>query len=354
MLPSGDEQDVTGSAATGTVAAAAPAVDPQARFAAYVATLGRGPGRSRSLTRTEARDAFRIVLDGAADPHQVGAFTMLLRYRGEDADEIAGLVEAATGAFGDAGGIPARCDLDWPSYGSGKTRGAPWFLLAALALADHGTRVLMHGTNEFTGGITVERALAALGRAVAGSRAEAAALLERDRFAYLPIAALSPPIAALLNLRRLLGLRSPVNTVGRLLDPAGAGVSVDGVFHPPYIDVHLGTAARLDRQRLVVLKGGGGEAERGAAKPVAVHIHDRAHGRSEMLLPALAPGIANTPATDTTELLAAVWRGDAAPEAPVATVIGTIALGLHARRAGLDPADADGQAAAIWAARVRR
>ncbi len=354
MLPVRDEQDVTGHAVTDTAASGPDQADAQARFASYVATLGRGPGRSRSLTRAEARDAFRIVLDGAADPHQVGAFTMLLRYRGEDADEIAGLVEAATDSFADAGGIPARCDLDWPSYGSGKTRGAPWFLLAALALADHGTHVLMHGTNEFTGGITAERGLAALGRPVATSRAEAARLLARDRFAYLPIAALSPPIAALLNLRRLLGLRSPVNTVGRLLDPAGAGVSVDGVFHPPYIDVHLGTAARLDRRRLVVLKGGGGEAERGPAKPVAVHVHDRTQGRSEMLLPALAPGLANTPAADTTALLAAVWHGEVAPDAPVATVIGTIALGLHALQPGLAPADADAQAAAIWAARVRR
>lgn len=344
MLPSGDEQDVTGDRAIGTA-------DPRARFASYVATLGRGPGRSRSLTRAEARDAFGIVLASEADPHQVGAFVMLLRYRGEDAHEIAGLVEATADAFAAAGGIAAPCDLDWPSYGSGRTRGAPWFLLAALALADSGTRVLMHGTNEFTGGITVERALAALGRQVATSPADAAAGLERDRFAYLPIAALSAPIADLLNLRRLLGLRSPVNTVGRLLDPAGAGVSVDGVFHPPYIEVHLGTAALLDRRRLVVLKGGGGEAERGPAKPVAVHVHDRTQGRRELLLPALAPGLANTPAADTTAFLAAVWRGEIAPEAPVATVIGTIALGLLATRPEIAPSEADREAAAIWAAR---
>ena len=61
------------------------------RFASFVATLGRGPGRSRALTREEAREAFAMVLAGEADPHQVGAFLMLLRYRGEDPDEIAGL-----------------------------------------------------------------------------------------------------------------------------------------------------------------------------------------------------------------------------------------------------------------------
>src|SRR4051794_20693307 len=64
-------------------------------FAKFVAILGRGPGRSRALTRDEARDAFGMVLRGEADPRQVGAFLMLLRFRGEDAGEISGMVEAA-------------------------------------------------------------------------------------------------------------------------------------------------------------------------------------------------------------------------------------------------------------------
>src|ERR687894_1035662 len=88
-------------------------------FAAYVRTLGRGPGRSRALTREEAREALRMVLRGEADPHQVGAFLMLLRYRGEDPDEVAGLVEAAreaadAGPAAPAGAAPV--DLDWPSH----------------------------------------------------------------------------------------------------------------------------------------------------------------------------------------------------------------------------------------------
>ena len=62
-------------------------------FAQYVAALGRGSGRSRALTCAEARDAFAQILAGDADPHQVGAFLMLLRYRGEDPEEIPGLVE---------------------------------------------------------------------------------------------------------------------------------------------------------------------------------------------------------------------------------------------------------------------
>ncbi|MGI3778422.1 MAG: glycosyl transferase family protein [Janthinobacterium lividum] len=323
---------------------------PQDRFASFVATLGRGPGKSRALTRDEAREAFTMVLDGTPDPHQVGAMLMLLRYRGEDPDEIAGLVEAtrAQSRMGRAHGAPP-VDLDWPSYGAGRTRGAPWFLLSALALARAGTSVLMHGTNEFTSGIAVADALPALGLQASPDRAHAWAALARDRFAFLPAATLSPDLDRLLGMRALFGLRSPVNTVARLLDPADAAASVDGVFHPPYIDVHLGVAERLDRPSLLVLKGGGGEAERPPAKPTAVHLWRRGHGRSELLLPATGP--TGPRVDDTPALLAAVWHGQATPEDALATVTGTIAMALLALDRARDAEHADTQAHAIWSAR---
>ena len=105
--------------------------------------------------------------------------------------------------------------------------------------------------------------------------ASAAATLRSDRFAYLPLRAMAPAMDRLLDMRRLFGLRSPVNTVARLLNPADAPFGVDGVFHPPYIDVHLGVAERMRRRRLLVLKGGGGEAERVPLKPATATVWDQ-------------------------------------------------------------------------------
>ena len=316
-----------------------PAATPEEhRFAAYVRTLGRGPGRSRALTREEAGDALSAVLRGEADPHQVGAFLMLLRYRGEDPAEMAGLVDAARAHMG--AGLPpgvAGVDLDWPSYGAGRTRDAPWFLLAALALARAGHRVLMHGSNEFSRGTTVPEGLGTLGLRPARDRVEAAAQLGETGFAYLPLEAFSPELKALLDLRRLLGLRSPLNTAARLLNPFDARAGVDGVFHPAYIALHLATAELLGRRRLVVVKGGGGEAERTPAKAVAAHWFDRAQGGGEAILPPLpdASGDAD---------FAAVWHGANSPGA--ATAIATVALGLIAL--GTPPEQADEQAREVW------
>ncbi len=307
-----------------------------ARFATYVATLGRGPGRSRALTRAEAADAMQLLLSGAAEPLQIGAFLMLLRYRGEDPAEIAGLVDGAT----DAVRLPgATADLDWPSYGAGRTRGAPWFLLAALALAASGTRVLMHGTNEFSGGMTVEQALAAIGIAPCESREAASNRLDELRFAYVPARVLCPGLADLLATRRLLGLRSPINTVARLLNPARAPAGVDGVFHPPYIETHMEAAALLGRQRLVVLKGGGGEAERNPLRAVPIHIWDLDQGRSELVLPPLS----EVRPAETEPDIVALWRGEASDQVVEARIVATIAVGLAAMGQG-----GDKEAEAIW------
>ncbi|HVB68358.1 MAG TPA: glycosyl transferase family protein [Acetobacteraceae bacterium] len=318
------------------------------RFAPFVATLGRGPGRSRALTREEAREAFALILAGEVDPIQLGAFLMLLRYRGEDAAEIAGLVEAAQAAIPR---VDAAVMLDWPSYGAGRTRGAPWFLLAALALARAGVRVLMHGSNAFSAGTSVASGLAALGLAPAADEDGAAVALARDQFAYLPLATLAPELARLIGLRRLFGLRSPVNTVVRLLDPGRAPAGIDGVFHPAYMDVHLRVAELLARPRLLVLKGGGGEAELVPIKPAVAHLWSAEAGRSTLELPAW-PGLgaAAAPEPDPAAL-SAVWRGDVAPARPVATVRATIALGLLALGTAATPAAAEREAARVWAAR---
>ena len=276
-----------------------------------------------------------MILRGEVDPHQLGAFLMLLRFRGEDADEIAGMVDAARESFGlsDAG---RSADLDWPSYGAGRTRGAPWYLLSALALSHAGIRVLMHGSNVGSSGIAVESALAAL---------PPGALSER--FTYKPLAAMSPALDRLLRLRALFGLRSPVNTILRLLNPGNAPAGVDGVFHPHYIDVHLGVAERTGRERLLVLKGGGGEAERVPLKPGTAWLWDRATGRSEISLSAETGLPPLTPKDDTVDDCIAVWSGAITPPTVIATIIATIALGLTALNRADDPA-------AIWTNRPVR
>jgi anthranilate phosphoribosyltransferase len=210
-----------------------------------------------------------------------------------------------------------------------------------LALGQSGVPVLMHGTNEFSGGMTVAAALARLGVPLGG---DLVVDLTLRGFVYVPVERLHARFAALLGLRRVLGLRSPLNTVARLLNPAGAAASVDGVFHPPYIETHLAVAPMVGQQRLVVLKGGGGEAERNPAKPVSVHLWDAAEGRREIVLPAL---VARVSGADEEPEIAAVWRGEVVDPAIEARIVGTVALGLMAV-ARCDERQGDAEAHVVW------
>ena len=232
-------------------------------LAEHVRTLGRGPGRSRSLTRAEAEDAMHLMLAGDAAPEAVGALLMLLRMKGETADEIAGFAAAAQAALPPVGPV----DLDWPCYAAGRTRGAPLFLLSARAVARAGHRVLIHGWNG--GDDTVRAGLVRAGIAMADDPHHAARLLDRDGIAYIPLETAHPALFALLSLRAVLGLRSCVNTVCRMLNPGRARASVQGVFHPSYRLLQADAAALLGWDRLSVIKGGGGEFERNPAKMVA-------------------------------------------------------------------------------------
>ena len=294
-------------------------------FAPYVRILGRGPGKSRSLTRTEARHALGMVLRGEATREQIGAMLMLLRYRGEAVDEMAGLVEAARAHAGLPLKLSRPVDLDWPSYADGRTRGLPWYLLSALLLVQSGLRVVMHGPLQGPGRAPLVESLRLLG-IVPGIET-----LETTGFAFVPLETLSPALSDLLALRGVLGLRSPLNTVGRLLDPADARGGVDGVFHPAYVAVHIGAAALLGRS-ISVLKGGGGEAEWSGAKPLIVTTP-----AGEQTWPALET-VGKADSTTPLELQA-VWERRRADPAGEATAIATAAVALQA--AGYDPAPAN-------------
>lgn len=233
-------------------------------LADHVRTLGRGPGRSRSLSQDEAYDAMTLMLTERAAPEAIGAILMLLRMKGETAEEIAGFTAAAQTA------VPAlpQVDLDWPSYAAGRTRGLPWFLVSAQMVAQTGKRVLLHGWNGSD--LAVRNGLETLGIPVAATAAEAEAALSSGNIVYMPLEDLCPSLMRLLSLRAVLGLRSCVNTVCRMLNPAAAPASVQGVFHPSYRLLQADAAQRLGWRALTVIKGGGGEFERHPAKALEI------------------------------------------------------------------------------------
>jgi anthranilate phosphoribosyltransferase len=238
-------------------------------FAQYVRILGKGKNGSRALTREEAYAAFRMILDDQVLPEQLGAFLMLMRVKEEEPEELAGFVRAVRDTIRVPADAP-RVDLDWSSY-AGKRRQLPWFILATLLLAQNGVRVFMHGASGHTAGrLYTKDVLATLGIVPCTSLAEASARLRDSNFAYLDLEYLSPKLHKIIELRPILGLRSPVHTIARLLNPFGAEHVMQGIFHPGYRPMHQEAAMLLGQPHLAVIKGEGGEIERNPDIPCLV------------------------------------------------------------------------------------
>ncbi|MBI3901832.1 MAG: glycosyl transferase family protein [Nitrosomonadales bacterium] len=296
-------------------------------FAKYIQMLGKGQNGARDLTQDEARDALKMILAHEVEPIQLGAFLMLMRVKEETGAEVAGFVQAARASLTLPDNLP-RVDFDWPSY-AGKRRQLPWYLLSALLLASHGMPVLMHGIGGVDGRIYIPQALAALGLKPCGSLSEAADNINKTKFAYVPLNVLSAELERILDLKSLLGLRSPIHTIIRMLNPFHASASIMGIFHPGYDDTHQQAGALLDEQNLAVFKGEGGEAERNPDAACSVKML-RAGQVMEEKWPALfASKHLKDESMDAARLLQ-LWRGGIEDEYGLAAVTGTAAIALRA------------------------
>ena len=321
-------------------------------FAQYVRILGRGKSFQRGFTEEEAEASMGMILDDQVEPEQLGAFLMLLRVKEETPEEVAGFVRAAKSRFTLPDPMPS-IDLDWSSY-AGKRRQLPWFLLSALVLAANGVRIFMHGTEGHTPGrVYTRETLEALGLPVAQSLTEAASQIDQSNFAYLPLAVLSPRFHAIIELRPLLGLRSPVHTVARMLNPFDAPYLLQGVFHPGYNLIHQGAAALLGQPHMAVFRGEGGEIERRASKPCEVfNLHDGVL-TTVVWPPLLDDSVQPHDEEMSLERLAGVWAGTVQDDYADAAITGTLAIALHQLGRAADPASAQVLAKEMWQARDR-
>ncbi len=320
-------------------------------FAKFVAILARGKTKTRPLTLDEAEESMRMILSGQAEREQIGAFLMLLRLKEETPEEIAGFTLGTRSVFD----LPAKMpmvDIDWSSY-AGKRIQLPWYILSGLALAGAGYRVMMHGTDGHTPGrVYTQETLEALGVPVAPTLAIAAEHIEKYNFAYAPLEALSPVLRDLIQLRPILGLRSPVHSFARMLNPFNASMMMQGIFHRGFMDVHAGAAQLLDQSHMAVFRGEGGEIERRPNKPTVVWT---THGKDE-------PGVEtwnalvddpHQPADtvmDTSEL-ATMWSGESQNTYGEAAITGSMAICLKTMGKADSTESAQALAQSIWDAR---
>ncbi|CAI8903516.1 glycosyl transferase family protein [Pseudomonas donghuensis] len=307
-------------------------------FAQFVRILGKGKRGARGLSREEAREAMGMLLDGKVEETQLGAFLMLLRHKEESPDELAGFTEALRQRLQ----TPAiQVDLDWPSY-AGKKRHLPWYLLAAKCLAANGVRILLHGGGAHTAGrLYTEQVLGLLQIPLCRDWHAVSEALDTHQLAFIPLQDWAPRLQRMIDLRNTLGLRSPIHSLARVLNPLNARCGLQSIFHPGYQAVHR-EASRLLGDTTIVVKGDGGEIE--INPDTSSHLYGTANGLDwDEEWPALAAQRHVKPASLEPEQLLAVWRGDEQNSYGELAVVATMALALRGLGQGREEAFAQAQ-----------
>ncbi len=315
-------------------------------FAPFVRILGKGKRGARNMTRAEAREAMGMVLDEKVEDTQLGAFLMLLRHKEESPDELAGFTEAVRERLH---APELTVDIDWPTY-AGKKRHLPWYLLAAKCLAQNGVRVLMHGGGAHTAGrLYSEQLLELLGIPLCRNWQAVGEALEQQNIAFFPLSDWAPQLQRMIDLRNTLGLRSPIHSLARILNPLGARCGLQSIFHPGYQGVHRDASSLLG-DHAIVIKGDGGEVE---INPDTIsHLYGTTDGQPwDEEWPALSDRRHVKPATLDPQHLVAIWKGDVEDSYPQLALIATIALAL--RGLGMPRAEAFARAEQYWANRNR-
>jgi len=199
-------------------------------IAQYIKEIGRGKEGARSLTEAQAHDLMSQVLAGQVSDLELGAFALAMRIKGESVAELAGFLAATHERCIRI--EPTRPMVVLPSY-NGARKLPNLTALLALLLAQEGILVLVHGPMLDVGRVSTAEIFRDLGLPFAGNAEEIENGWARREPVFIRTEDLCPPLARLLDVRRVVGLRNSGHTVAKLLAPCAA-LRVVNYTHPEY------------------------------------------------------------------------------------------------------------------------
>jgi anthranilate phosphoribosyltransferase len=181
------------------------------------------------LTEQEAESVMLEIMDGAATPAQIAAYLMGLRLKGETVEEIAGSVRAMRAkAIRISVGDPQVVD----TCGTGGD-GAHTFNIStttALVVAGAGLTVAKHGNRSVSSKSGSADVLSALGVKIDVSTERVAACIDEVGIGFLFAPLYHGAMKHCAGPRQEMGIRTMLNLLGPLTNPAGAAIQVIGVY----------------------------------------------------------------------------------------------------------------------------
>lgn len=207
-----------------------------------------------SLTEKEAEEVMNEIMDGAVTPAQIAAYLMGLRLKGETVDEIAGSVRAMRNrAVRIAIGDPLVVD----TCGTGGD-GRHTFNVStttAFVVAGAGLTVAKHGNRSVSSKSGSADVLSELGVNINLSPDRVADCINEVGIGFLFAPLYHGAMKHCALPRQEIGIRTMLNLLGPLTNPAGATIQILGVYEPHLTELLGKVLMYLGSQHCFVVHG---------------------------------------------------------------------------------------------------
>ncbi len=214
-------------------------------FHPYIKAVGIGHKHNRDLTEQEMQTAMSMMLTQEASPEQIAAFLLGWRIKPESIEEFKGALNAFD-TFIKYRPIPNSIELGYPY--DGKVDNPYLFPLIAKKLEKFDINLII------SGGYLQPSKEGTTTKEICENIPKQKNLHFMDRISYFP------ELSELTTIRERLGLRTGLNSIERLVNPAKSHFAIIGAFHKPFVQKYIDIYH--DRyERLIILKGAEGAPE---------------------------------------------------------------------------------------------
>jgi anthranilate phosphoribosyltransferase len=220
--------------------------------------VGSGPKSAEDMSRAQASEAFRRILAGEPDPTTLGAFWLANRWKHNTAEELAAYTDVMceTVEYATPDAAPVDCGANY----DGKGRTAILGVAAGLTAAAAGTPVVVHSGDRVPTQKqdAYKHVLDALDVGTELTPRDSAAMVDETGFGFYYQPAFAPAVDDLAERRDRMGVRTFVNTVETLANPAGADVHLGSFYHLAFAKRICETFARSehhDVDRVIMFQG---------------------------------------------------------------------------------------------------
>ncbi|THE65680.1 anthranilate phosphoribosyltransferase [Salinadaptatus halalkaliphilus] len=221
--------------------------------------VGSGPKSAEDMTPAQAREAMARIFAGEPDETTLGAFWLANRWKRNTPDELA----AYTDVMREQSVVTAEPDADPVDCGAnydGKHTSALLGVGAGVVAAAAGTPVVVHsGDRVPTQKATAyKHVLDELGVRTDIEPAESADMVDETGFGFYYQSAFNPAVDDLLERRDQMGVRTFVNTIETVANPANADVHLGSFYHLAFakkLTDLIATSEELEYSRAIFFQG---------------------------------------------------------------------------------------------------